>query len=396
MRQFKLRLTLIPFFILVAAIVFLVVTPIFYPQDGHRNSSTKNSADCRRDNNTIDATCFSRFAEHTVKTKGIDAAMEALAEASRSDRNFSGACHSIAHEIGQQAYQMFAARKDIDITPRITHCTYGFYHGFMEAAAQLEGDYKTISYFCDVIDKKLRATGLDTSAECYHGIGHGAVEDHNIKDKGNAEALAQNAIALCKKAVQTSEQMVNCASGVFNGIANAYVSGEYGFSPDKNNPAKICRTQSFDVKKTCYAFMARVYLALSGGNFHDAINFAQKTTESEFMDSIISNAAVIYAGRYLNDDLTPVVSSCRSLTYASRAPCIKGMVIGLVQSSAPEKEFDSGNRLCEFSLLSHEENGVCVREMFAALKMIYPREKFMDMCNRRNTSEQALCFSIVR
>lgn len=386
----KVTLSFIP--VLIAA--FFIAAISFYFYYPRQKMTEKKNTDCQ--NHTTDMGCFSDLIDNIVKTKGVDAALEKLASVSRSDENFSGSCHAFAHQIGQQAYKMFIQKKDIKITPKIAYCTYGFYHGFMEAAAQINGDYKTISDFCAYVNNKLRETGLDASAECYHGIGHGAVEDHTIKDKQNPEALAQNALALCKKAIQTDEQMINCASGVFNGIANFYIGAQYGFAINKQNPGALCKDQLSLIKKTCYAFMARVYLAVSGGNFRDALNFAQKTAESEFMDSIVSNASVIYVGRYLNGDVTPIVSSCRSLPYEWHAPCVKGMVIGLIQLSAPEKEIENGDRFCGFPMLSPEEKAICIREMFIALKIIYPREKFMNMCKTRNASEQVLCLSLIK
>ena len=344
----------------------------------------------------IDVQCLSQEIDSLIATQGADVAMERLAEATRMDDQFASSCHGFAHRIGQETFRAFAQGKDIAISPKITYCTYGFYHGFMEAAAQLNGDYKKIAEFCAIIDDKLRPTGLDTSAECYHGIGHGAVEEHDIQEKTDAVLLSRQSLRLCEESAKTDNQKINCASGVFNGIANAYIAGQYGLSANQKTPAEFCNSQPSYAREVCYAFMARVYLSLANGNFSEAIAQAKQTANQDVMPSIISNAAVIYAGRYLRENLDPVVSSCHSINHAWRDACIKGMVIGLVQSSPPEQEFQNAIRLCRLPSIFGEEKEICMRELFTELKKMYPHESFQALCQTSNPDERAICSSVLR
>jgi len=361
-------------------VISLVVVHISQKEKRSENGKSTAYNTCIAAGQKIDVQCFSREIDEVLVTQGADAAMERLANVSRFDDQFASSCHGFAHRIGQETYKVFAQGKDIAISPKITYCTYGFYHGFMEAAAQLNGDYKKIAGFCTLIDEKLRGTGLDSSAECFHGIGHGAVEEHDAQEKKDAAFLAHEALQLCEKATQAADRRVSCASGVFNGIANAYTAGQYGLSADSKSPAQLCKDQPEYAKGTCYAFMARVYLALTKGNFSEALTLAKETAELDFMDSIVSNAAVLYAGRYLKEDLDPIILSCRSLNRIWQDACIKGAVQGLVQSSPPEQEFQNGIRLCHMASLSGEEKETCVRELFMELKKIYRRERLRVLC----------------
>mgnify|MGYP001567020098 FL=1 len=393
MTLFKSRLPIKIFFAAIFCVGVLLTTVHINQRRGITNKSTKQNI-CITTEQNIDVACFNRELDSIIATQGADKAMELLADATRSDNQFASSCHAFAHRIGQETYRVFAQGKDIAISPKITYCTYGFYHGFMEAAAQLNGDYKKIAEFCGVIDRKLQAVGLDSSAECFHGIGHGAVEEHDVNKKTDARLLTYEALELCGKATQVLDQKINCASGVFNGIANAYTGGQYGFFINQKNPAEICKDQPQYIKNTCYAFMARVYLAYAKQDFIEAIAHAQKTAEQEFMDSIVSNAAVLYAGRYITEEnFEPIVSSCRSLNPAWRNDCIKGAVIGLVQASPPEQEFQNGVRLCRLPSLSQEERELCVRELFTELKKTYPGEQLRALCEAGDSREQPVCSS---
>lgn len=395
MTFFKSRLLLKFFFITIICVVVLLIV-IYANQKRSTIATNIKRGACIIEGQHVDAACLNRELDDLIATQGADRAMELLADATRSDDQFASSCHDLAHRIGQETYRIFAQGKDITISPKITYCTYGFYHGFMEAAAQLNGDYKKIAAFCGIIDKKLRAAGLDSSAECFHGIGHGAVEEHDVNKKTNVGLIINEALALCEQATQVMDQKINCASGVFNGIANAYTGGQYGLSINQKNPAQICKSQLAYAKKTCYAFMARVYLALAKGNFTEAVSHAEKTAEQEFMDSIVSNAAVIYAGRYLKENLDPVVLSCRSLDPAWRDACIKGAVIGLAQFSPPEKEYHHAIRLCRLPSLFAGEKELCIRELFIELKKMYTHEQLRALCEERDPTEHQICISLVR
>lgn len=376
---FKSRFLIKFFFIAILCVGVLLIAVYVNYKQSVVGTSTKHST-CIMPGQKIEPACLNRELDDIITAQGADKAMELLANAARSDDQFASSCHDFAHRIGQETYRVFSKGKDIAISPKITYCTYGFYHGFMEAAAQLNGDFKKIAGFCAIIDDKLRATGLDSSAECFHGIGHGAVEEHDVNKKTDVRLITDKALALCEQATQALDQKINCASGVFNGIANAYTSGQYGLSINQESPAQICTSQPAYVKPTCYAFMARVYLALAKGNLLEAITHAQKTAEQEFMDSIVSNAAVIYAGRYLKENLDPVVSSCHALNNSMwRDACIKGAVIGLAQFSLPEQEFQNGSRLCRLLSLSGAEKELCIRELFTELRKSYPREEYESL-----------------
>lgn len=395
MTLFRSRFLIKIFFTAMFCVGVLLIIVYVSQKRGAIGIHTKQSA-CIIPGQKIDAACLNRELDNLIVTQGADMAMELLADAARSDDQFMSSCHGLAHRIGQETYRAFAQGKDMAISPKITYCTYGFYHGFMEAAAQLNGDYKKIVEFCAVIDKKLKAAGLDSSSECFHGIGHGAVEEHDINKNTDIHLLTSEALQLCEQATQVMDQKINCASGVFNGIANAYTSGQYGLSINQESPAQICKSQPAYAKPTCYAFMARVYLALAQGDFIKAIVHAQKTAEQDSMDLIVSNAAVIYAGRYLKENLDPVVLSCRSLDPAWRDACIKGAVIGLAQFSPPEQEYHHAIRLCRLPLLSAGEKERCIRELFTELKKIYPHEQLRALCEDNAPAERPICISLAR
>lgn len=322
-----------------------------------------------------------------LSSQGTDAAFEAVAKLSEQNPNFGASCHGFVHEIGQFAYQLFKDKKDFEISPKITICNYGFYHGFMETLVQQTGNFEEARNFCVLINTQLEKHGLNLTGECYHGIGHGNVDQHNAQQWSNPEKVVDSSIELCQKVAIDDRQFVDCSSGVFNGVANLYSSGQYGLIINKDDPFWICRKQDERVQKTCYAFMARTLLKLTNSNLAQAIDLASRTAPTNYLENIIANITVLPS----NISEEELVNLCGSLDEKTEIACLKGYAISLLQSGQPGKEYQSPINFCNSDLLTLEEKQMCFENILPQLKNYYPKDQLEKICQSVDNSYRYLC-----
>src|SRR3989344_1169920 len=174
--------------------------------------------------------CWEEAINSALKTKGPDAALEVIAGFYIAQPEFAKDCHSFAHIIGEEAYVLFSQKKDIAVTPKVSYCAYGFFHGFLESMLQKSGDVAAVRDFCAYVKGKLTLDQAEDS--CYHGVGHGTTDGSDRRMWGNAQALVDPGLAMCLKIAPGSEQLKSCATGVFNSVGIMMMTRQNGLSPD--------------------------------------------------------------------------------------------------------------------------------------------------------------------
>jgi len=228
----KLTIVRIVFFIL-AMFLFLNFLPI--KKVGTNNQ--EKLAECLiLRSPSLKTQCQERVVNEILTSEGTSAAFRATAVLFEEDPGFEPVCHDFAHSIGEFAYGLYANGKDFDVSPEITLCNYGFYHGFMDTMIQQTGDYNEAREFCDFINVQMEQYGLSLIGECYHGIGHGNVDQHDSAEWSDPAAAVSKSIKLCRKVANNERQLMDCGSGVFNGVANFYSAGQYGLVIRRNDP----------------------------------------------------------------------------------------------------------------------------------------------------------------
>ncbi len=367
-----------------------LLLPSFKIQGKYTKSNQKLEACKNLNNSSLKIQCAEEAVEKILRTNGIDAGLETLAQISEIDKDFVNSCHSFAHQIGQTAYKLFKNKTNFKISPKITYCNYGFYHGFMEIMLQDSGDYQKARDFCAYINRQLKEQGLDLAQECYHGIGHGSIDQHDPKQWSNPSLVTQKAMKMCYQLSTDERHLVDCASGVFNGIANFYAASQYGLKINEQDPFWLCDLQEEVVKKTCYAFMARTLLTLSGSDLSQSIDLATRATPANYLGTVISNLTVLRP----NQDTASweeIVNLCRSVTQTAIKECLRGYAIGLLQSGQPGKEYQSPINFCNSELLTLEEKQMCFENILSQLKNYYPKDIVKQICQSVDNQYRHLC-----
>jgi hypothetical protein len=349
------------------------------------------TAACDKQKNTY--SCWKEDLLSILDDKGLSAAFDRIEELYNSDQQFAAQCHSLAHDLGHGAYKYYLKEKDAVISPRAAYCANGYYHGFMESLLNATGDLVEAHDFCLFIEDQMRGKAPDAGLQCFHGIGHGAIA-MTVK-AGNAkvdeESLIKPALELCERASDKDEQLYRCASGAFNSIANAYITGEYNLTIDKQNPMWLCQQQPVKYKESCYGNMNSFIYRLADNDFAKAALYVEGIPEPEYAVKTMVYLAALSTLTTAKQDPGSAVLSCRSLSKNLHTPCIQGFTHGFLEHGTPDREYEDAVRFCETPIMNEGEKETCLKYSLSSLTGWYSLDKIKVICTGLKPEYQLFC-----
>lgn len=293
---------------------------------------------------------------------GVAAAYDTFAELYRSDPDFVLSCHALAHNTGLAAYQFYLKDPSFIYSPNAIACGGGFYHGFMEGYLGATGDVKGAAAVCDKVGDALRDTSPDARLQCYHGIGHGAVETTIASSGsfGSENAFVKEALAVCEKASAGADERYRCYSGVFNAVSNFYIDKEYGLSYVTDDPLALCARQGDVYKDACYGNMNGAVLFKGGMSLSKSAQYIFAMKDAAYRQSAFAYLVSNYALYHETDaSFAPVVAECHAIPNAYRVTCVRGFASGLVEFGDPSKRKASAESFCAEKTLAEDERSAC-------------------------------------
>lgn len=330
----------------------------------------------------------------TFENKGMEASFDVLLSLYNREPSFSGYCHDITHRIGEAAYLKFSKEEDFMVTPKTAYCSYGFYHGFMESLLTATGDLRKTRQFCEYVDEQLADKAPDATLQCYHGIGHGAIDVSVAGNKsmwGKEQEMVGPALKICKEVSQSPSQMSRCATGVYNGIGVFYITKQYQVSMQQEDPLWLCREQR-EYRPECYLSLNTALLDLVGQDFLKAAHYIEGIAEDDSATRAILNLAAPVGTRNINtQDHAKQVVACHSLQKRLQLPCIQGYAYGFLEHGEPGVEYLKPLDFCGSSILRKEEQTACFEYIFSYLRLWYPAEKAYGICETVEAQRRDFC-----
>lgn len=366
-----------------------------------RNADTRNDFDpawitaCQQTDKSALLGCWQTLFDTVLKTHGVAMALTLMGELQAKDTRFVDTCHDITHKIGLRAYELFARGKPFDVNEKTAYCSFGFYHGFMETLVIRSGDPTQAREFCVEVGKKLKDTIPDAYYACFHGIGHGWANVHEPKNWGDEHKIIDPALALCEQVVDHNdpEQLLRCATGVFDSLSLAYYNGLAGITMRANDPMWICREQPEKYKGACYRDLMPAILWMGEYNLTTAASLVEKYAEREYapiaMTTIADNSV-----RYIPNQApaTTLIPVCRARRSDLVGACITGLGHGAVQfGGVADKEYESGFAFCENALLTATEQDECYINVLHFAKQRYSAQKVAEICRLAPQRYHDLC-----
>lgn len=329
------------------------------------------------------------LAEH-----GVDAAYDTIARLFNQSPDFAESCHGITHNIGLASYQFYRTNPDFIFSPKAIVCASGFYHGFMEGYLGASGSIAESARLCDEIGERLGEQTPDARLQCYHGVGHGAVETTVAESGsfGSRDEFVARAVLLCEQASEGVQERYRCVSGIYNGIANLYINGAYGLSVADENPLLMCAVQKEEYKEACYGNMNSVVLWAADNNFLEASREFLAIPDGAYTKKSIEYLAGLYAVTHMDETLFPaVLMECRKLPGEYHVSCVKGFVQGLLEHGSPGIEYRKALSFCRLPGLHSEERDGCLDSALGDAETWYSKKRAGEICAEVTLEERAYC-----
>ncbi len=339
-------------------------------------------------------TCWQNDVIGILVEHGLDAAYDRVAELYAQDPAFAGLCHTLSHNIGLASYQLYLEDPSLVESPKAVACASGFYHGFMEGFIGASGDLAKAAAICESVGAAVASSSPDARYQCYHGVGHGAMETAvaSTGEFGSVDSMAAEAVRMCEEASAGEEERYRCLSGAYNALANMYINGSYGLTAEHGEAFALCSRQADAYKEACYGNMNSVAMWLGKNDFSKAAPYILSIPDAPYVTKAIEYLAGMSALGFVNEEpLAPAFSACRALPGAYRLPCIRGFAHGLLEHGAPGKEYERAIDFCATASLAADEKDACYDEALGTLEGWYSKEKSAAICADAPAEAQAYC-----
>lgn len=268
-----------------------------------------------------DFSCWRERYKHIIDTQSPK---EALADAQAKYDSISFVkdnCHEIAHIIGRAA-----GKKYLDISEAFRlgndFCASGYYHGVMQAVADLEGKERIkqkVNKVCEPLAQQKRY-GM-SHYNCVHGLGHGLM---SIEGNELFEALKG-----CE-GLEGQWQQDSCYSGVFmENIIGEIDPGHHTEYLKADDPLYPCTAVEEKYRRMCYFLQTDHALIVEKADFAKVFEHCSKL-EKEYGELCYQSLGR-NASSYSLYDIDKTRQRCMlGATDNAKVNCIRGAALDFV------------------------------------------------------------------
>jgi len=337
-------------------------------------------------------TCWRDQLEETIEKEGLESAFILFTKFFEAEPVFAEGCHDFTHQLGEAAHQEFSETGSFPVTQQVSYCSYGFFHGFIEAMMQKNGNLAEAKEMCRYVDRELSGQ-TETLGACYHGIGHGVTDGADPSAWGDIFKIINPGLKLCEVVGDNQYDTKICGTGVFNSLAIMYPNHKYKLDLDRQDPFWICRQQTKSYfKHACYDDFKSLLMSLTGNDFIKAAAFIEQIDEDDYARDAMDNLATYYVYYLLKDpSYTNAILECHQLQERLRVSCISGLGAGFMTAGIPDKEYIRALGLCGSPLITETERDGCYSRVIRLIALRYNQEKYNTICQTIDDKYQKLC-----
>lgn len=336
--------------------------------------------------------CWEEFFRTATKNGEVPSALEQLVVLSQEDEVLSPDCHAYAHVIGEEGYVLFSGSRAFDLSPLVSICGYGFFHGFMETLLLTTGRMAEAQEFCRFLDSELSGrAGSGSSAACYHGIGHGFLDGSDPRLWGNPDSMVAEPLAFCARVSETALQEYVCAAGVFNSLEILSADEQYRLTEIQEDPYAFCRRQELEHQEACYTNMIIAVLRITDDDIGEAMAYIRRSMENQSEETVtgftteemvILSLFAEFMRLHINDPdyASRGLGFCRSLSGALHLACIKGLSFGHMKYGTPQYAHEKFIAFCSSEALTASEQDACFRHVLKRISLWYDSVEAASVC----------------
>lgn len=312
----------------------------------------------------LKVSCWTEFIEQKMYSEGLGKTFEIFTDIYKADPDFvAQGCHGAVHVIGEIAYDIYKNDGDIQFSEETTACGYGFYHGFLGKLLHEKPDIAEAVQFCESLKSSPENDKERIFTTCFHGIGHGMVEETPLPEYywGNIEALLIPALKTCGTLPEAFQQR-ECADGAFNGLSRFMTNNEYGFTYNLEDPLGWCSQfkESRINYLSCNFEMAQNFAALIIEEAEEVLPFLDGLDEeTQIMVTDIAVGGLLQED-VIRDDNSDYFLQCREFPSPQlHRACLNGVVGGMLEHGEPGNEEAKPMAFCASPIATEEEKIIC-------------------------------------
>jgi len=244
-----------------------------------------------------DVECVTDEVLATMRSSDVASGLKLLGELERSTNGFNGACHEIAHRLGERTYDEFLSSA---LVPDAFSCDWGYVHGVMVSASKKMDN----EAFIDLATTWCLSTSKQVG--CPHGVGHALAETGSSGVDASTSCLSLDAKRSAEGRVKLrkNEQSVGdaCIEGFAMESATRYEWDKI-YTPEA--AVELCDGVNSELYSTCAGMNLESFVVIVKGNKEQLKRLGQI---SEYCQAGRDGEDLGYeCGRYLGSALSKVM-----------------------------------------------------------------------------------------
>jgi plastocyanin len=331
--------------------------------------------------------CWEAEVTEKLTEKGLAAAFTLVDSLYAEDPAFRRNCHDVMHILGAASYREFKNAPSVRAEQRTSYCGYGFYHGFIETMLLENGNsnFDAVKKYCTLLGKEYSSAA---SGPCFHGIGHAIFDSLPGSIWGSPEGMSNYALTMCEKALANTEERIQCASGVYNSLANALSARDYRLSFSDIVASEFCAKQKDEYRESCFAEVGIGYVREKHMERAEALAYIRSLKDYEELSQFFYYFSDETKRMMYDLNTESLADACSSLrNSAETQECIDGVLQGFRESSRVEKTYEFALPFCG-GLIDLSQNMYCIKNVIERTsENITSTTGFAESCKRYSRPE---------
>lgn len=344
--------------------------------------------------------CFDQTLKSHLTEEGIDAAFEYFKKIYGTHPEVAVECHDWTHKLGELEYKLYAKGGDVALREEASFCSYGYYHGFINAMVAQTHSIQSAQQFCAQAAEEGGRASLGIKESCVHGIGHSAatliLENQDVW--GDVRTVIQKASSECEKLYADSPG--TCLDGMFHELYGSIGRGDYGLSADEYIQSGdlffYCHAVDGLLAESCFAEFIKLWPYFLGEDKKETMKYVLANASDILVKSprVLHSLARSFIEMEIEEgDFQESADACALVPTALLEDCIRGLAIGFVTHGNPGSQHDAGFAFCR-NHYEEKMRSLCIEKMVAELSSKYTQDQLHTACLQLPKDEQPPCLPL--
>jgi plastocyanin len=324
-----------------------------------------------------EAACMEIYYRNVVVDKDFNEARDLFIDLAT---RYQGICHTLAHDLGKNAYTAYTEGKLPEIGQEASSCGFGFWHGFT-TAMQTHYGIDASKEFCASLTGNTPEQQKINRMNCFHGVGIGLIPDPpQPKQWGAFQALVDPALAFCETVEGDYLYKERCLTGIFHAMTIYLELQQYEFTYDEHS-LKICQEQALAYQRTCFITLVAALPAATGFDLPRTLAILKEDVPGELFLEVFEYAAILFVQAENPIETTGrFVASCEAEQREYRSVCIDAVINKLYNNGVPGSEYQKASAFCSSEWVYEDERVGCFDAVISYANAVYAPEKVLEAC----------------